>query len=117
MAATNMGRRTGAREFPTDAEVEELARGVIENFPPGAAQVLAGYGIDPRNGIRFHPVATRCRAARERRGLTIKSAARELRIPQYRLRDVENGRTNRVEPDVLARYLALLDLGRWFVRW
>jgi len=83
-----MGKRTGAREFPTDAEVEELARRVIENFPPGAAQVLAGYGIDPRDGIRFHPVATRCREARERRGLTIKSAAHELRIPQYRLRDV-----------------------------
>jgi len=117
MEATRMGKRTGGREFPTDAEVEELARRVIENFPPGAAQVLAGYGIDPRDGIRFHPVATRCREARERRGLTIKSAARELRIPQYRLRDVENSRTNRIEPEVLARYLALLDLGRWFARW
>src|SRR5439155_194057 len=117
MEATHMGKRTGAREFPTDAEVEELARRVIENFPPGAAQVLAGYGIDPRDGIRFHPVATRCREARERRGLTIKSAAHELRIPQYRLRDVENGQTNRIEPEVLARYLALLDLGRWFARW
>src|SRR5438876_6803795 len=117
MEATHMGKRTGAREFPTDAEVEELARRVIENFPPGAAQVLTGYGIDPRDGIRFHPVATRCREARERRGLTIKSAAHELRIPQYRLRDVENGQTNRIEPEVLARYLALLDLGRWFARW
>jgi len=38
------GEVTGAREFLTDVEVEELAPRVIENFPPGAAQVLAGYG-------------------------------------------------------------------------
>src|SRR5438093_12885547 len=47
--------------IPTDAEVEELARRVIENFPPGAAQVLAGYGIDPPDGTPAHPVANRCR--------------------------------------------------------
>jgi len=112
-----MGKRTGPREFPTDAEVEEVARLMIENFPPGAAQMLAGYGIDPRDGIRFHAVATRCREMRERRGLTIKAAAHELRVPQYRLRAIEDGRTHQIEPDVLARYLALLNLGRWFARW
>ena len=45
---------------------------------------------------------------RERRGLTIKSAARELGVPQCYLRDVERGQTNRVEPGVLARCLAPL---------
>jgi len=105
------------REFPTDAEVEEFARRVVEAFSPGLAEMLSSHGIDPRDGIRFQPVASRCREARERRGLTIKDAAREARLPQYRLKDIENAQTSRIEPRALARYLALLQLDRWFSRW
>src|SRR5436305_14793274 len=93
-----MRRRTRMREFPTDAEVEEFARRVVEAFSPGLAEMLSSHGIDPRDGIRFQPVASRCREARERRGLTVKDAAREARPPQYRHKDIRNGPATPLPP-------------------
>jgi Plasmid pRiA4b ORF-3-like protein/Helix-turn-helix domain len=104
-------------ELLTDAQVEEIVRQMQLLFPPGVGEMLAQYGIDPRDGIRFHAVAARCRAARERHGHTVKAAAQALKVPQYRLKDIEESRPKHVDAQVLTRYVALLGLERWFARW
>lgn len=61
--------------------------------------------------------AARFEEARVARGQSIKGVAEELRVPQYRIRAVEQGRANEIVPDVLAKYSAFLGLDRWCQRW
>ena len=67
--------------------------------------------------LRFLPVAKRCAAARERRGETIAEVAKELKVPQYRLKDIESGQLTAVDSAVLEQYISFLGLRRWFSRW
>ena len=112
-----MSRAKPWPELLSDAQVEKVTAGMLALLPPGVAAMLAQSGIDPRDGIRFHAVAARCRAARERRGHSIKMAAAALKVPQYRLKDIESASTTSIDPQVLTRYVAFLGLERWFERW
>jgi Helix-turn-helix domain len=67
--------------------------------------------------VRLFSLAKRCSAARDRRGLTIADAAKELKVPQYRLKAIESCRAADVEPNVLEQYIRFLGLNRWFSRW
>jgi len=67
--------------------------------------------------LRFQAVADRCQDSREGRGEGLKAAAAALRVPQYRLKDIEEGHVNHILRGVLVRYIAYLGLERWFGRW
>ncbi len=104
-------------EFLTDAQVEEVARRMLAELGPNVAETYAELGIDAHDIVRLIPLGRRCRDARAHAGLTIRPAAAQLKVPQYRLRDVEAGRADRVEPTALVRYVAMLRLEAWFGRW
>jgi ribosome-binding protein aMBF1 (putative translation factor) len=67
--------------------------------------------------VRLFSLAKRCSAARERRGLTIADVAKELKLPQYRLKAIESCRVAEVQPHVVEQYIRFLGLNRWFSRW
>jgi hypothetical protein len=95
------------------------------SLPTGIHQVLGesvtvaveAYGLDVEAILRFMPVAERCRIARARKDLPLKDAARALRVPQYRLKDIEENRVGAVDRAVLDLYIELLDMKQWFSRW
>ena len=78
---------------------------------------VEAYGLDVESILRFMPVAERCRIARARKDLSLKDAARALRVPQYRLKDIEENRVGAVDQAVLVLYIELLDIKQWFSRW
>jgi len=41
----------------------------------------------------------------------------QLKVPQYRIKDIEFGTVDCIDPKVLPRYVSLLGLGRWVQRW
>ena len=43
--------------------------------------------------------------------------ARQLKVPQYRLRDIEAGNVSSIVPDVLIAYIKHMQLTTWFGRW
>jgi Helix-turn-helix domain len=67
--------------------------------------------------IRLFSLAKRCSSARERKGLTIADVAKELKVPQYRLKAIESCRAAELEPNVLERYIRFLGLNRWYSQW
>ncbi len=79
--------------------------------------LVEGYGIGIEDDIRFISVAARLQERREARGMTLKEAAAALRVPQYRLRDIESGSVKRLAPNILVAYVNYLDLKQWFGRW
>lgn len=44
-------------------------------------------------------------------------AAKNLKVAQCRIKDIEAGAATRIDPEVLGRYVKMLGLGRWVRRW
>ncbi|MFH1219900.1 MAG: hypothetical protein V1694_05555 [Candidatus Eisenbacteria bacterium] len=51
------------------------------------------------------------------KALHIKEAAARLKVPQYRLRDVEKAWPDRMIPEIFKRYIELLGLRDWVAEW
>ena len=69
-----------------------------------------------KDTIRFRPVEVACKEAREKMGLTVKQAAEQMKVPQYRLQAVEENRSE-IRVDILERYIEFLGLREWFSTW
>ena len=61
------------------------------------------------NGNEETNVATHVRERRAKSGMDLKAAAKALRVPQYRLRDIEEREVD-IDASVLYRYVDLLGL-------
>jgi cytoskeletal protein RodZ len=79
--------------------------------------LLQQYGISPEDHFRFHPLAVRLEGARIERGLSLKAVAAALKVPKYRLTEIEASRTKSIDPEVLIRYVDYLGMKNWFGRW
>ncbi|MBU1087178.1 MAG: helix-turn-helix domain-containing protein [Candidatus Omnitrophica bacterium] len=75
------------------------------------------HGSSAKDMIRFMPVSKTCQDARKKRGLTIKQIAASIKVPQYRLKDIEENSFNRIIRNILERYVEFLDLKEWFNEW
>ena len=93
----------------SQATLDFLRRNVGSHLPISLPQV--------EQTVRLFSLAKRCSAARERRCLTITDVAKELKVPQYRLKAIESCRAAELEPNVLDQYIRFLGLNRWFSRW
>jgi hypothetical protein len=98
-------------------ELAILANGIHQVLGESVTLAVEAYGLDVEAILRFMPVAERCRIARARKDLSLKDAAGALRVPQYRLKDIEENRVGAVDQAVLVLYIELLDIKQWFSRW
>jgi hypothetical protein len=101
----------------TDQEVRALSKGLKALLGDFYTALDTASDIRLEDWLRFQAVADRCQDSRELRGVGLKAAAAALRVPQYRLKEIEGGSVNNILPDVLVRYIAYLGLTRWFGRW
>jgi hypothetical protein len=113
----NMVRKLTTTSILNNDELAILTNGIHEVVGESVTLAVEAYGLDVEAILRFMPVAERCRIARARKDLSLKDAARALRVPQYRLKDIEENRVGAVDQAVLVRYIELLDIKQWFSRW
>ena len=98
-------------------ELALLANGIRQVVGENVTLAAEAYGFDLEAILRFMPVAEKCRIARARKNMSLKDAARALRVPQYRLKDIEGGRVRVVDQAVLILYIEFLEIKQWFSRW
>jgi hypothetical protein len=67
--------------------------------------------------VRWLSLRTRCEREREKRGLSLKDASMQLKIPQYRIRAIEYGKLGTFEPEMARKYFRFLGIERWVARW
>ena len=101
----------------TDDEVRFLAKRLRQMMGEPIDGLIRQYGISVEDYFRFSPVSVRLTGARTSRGLTLKTVAGALKVPQYRLADIERGGTTNLQPELLVRYVKYLGLNTWFGRW
>ena len=104
-------------EILSESEVRVLSREVRRVLSPILGEVSSYYGGEIEDSVRFGAVATRVRDAREARGLDLKAAAKTLRVPQSRLRDIEKCRMKSIRPTDLHAYIEFLEVNKWFAGW
>jgi cytoskeletal protein RodZ len=62
-------------------------------------------------------LTAKCRETREKRGLSIKDVAAQLRVPQYRIKAIEGHPSREFKPQYLRSYVEFLGSRRWVRRW
>lgn len=101
----------------TDDEVSAIVVAAEAAAGPEVVATADKLGIDRDANVRLFALRLRCANRREKLGLSLKQAAARLRVPQYRLRAIENGTLREVDVEILRSYVQLLGAGRWFRRW
>lgn len=101
----------------TDEQVKEVARlmsAVFRREFPVAAGCASASSEDI---VRLSSLRARCARARQERGFDVKAVARLLKVPQYRVRAVEDGSRSEMKPEAVRLYVEFLGLQRWARRW
>jgi len=100
-----------------DAKMAGYITDKIVEVMPNLKDVLDKYDIRPKDMIRFQVVSGMCRSQREKKGLNFKHISLDLKIPQYRLKDVESSSVKNIIADILEKYIDYLGLRKWFNSW
>lgn len=112
------GKKIKVGQILSDADIRYLAERtqklLHESFP---SVFEKSHSEAMEDSIRFMSVTQKCAARRLSKGITIKEAAKAIRVPQYRLKDIEQGSLRDVQVPVLLPYLDFLGLKRWFGQW
>jgi hypothetical protein len=67
--------------------------------------------------VMFREVGQRCIEERTKQGLTLKSVAARLKVPQYRLKAIEENSLRNIQLPTLRLYLEFLGLRDWYLNW
>jgi len=108
-------RRLTPTTILTPSEVSQVVAEVHARF--GEWFAAAGHAPAVEDTVRLGSLRAQCKAKREERGLSIKEAAGLLRVPQYRVKAIEDGACREVLGPILQAYIEELGLDAWYERW
>jgi hypothetical protein len=101
----------------TDKEVEILSEFLRENLDTSFSRKAKEYGINFEDMIRFHPLSQKIQEKRILLDLSIKDVSKQLKIPQYKLKYIENSSVKNIDIKILQDYVKLLKLDNWYKEW
>jgi transcriptional regulator with XRE-family HTH domain len=99
-----------------DDEIAILMREALEMMPE-LSLLAESTGTFFEDGFRWSSLGARCKQARAERGISIKDAAARLKIPQYRVAAVEEGRLRELVSDLAWKYFDFLGVDPWVKKW
>jgi hypothetical protein len=115
-AAARLAAKLKGQRILNADEVEFLSGATLQFLRRNlAGNMFSQTAIE--ESVRFDVLAKRCSTRREAKGLSVPQLSRLLKVPQYRLKAVDQGRLHDVDPTVLRKYVDHLGLGSWFRRW
>ncbi len=96
------------------AKIAELIGDVLG---PDLAGKIKERGIDGEETVRYMPLNTEIKQARKQKGLFIKDVSKTLKIPQYRLKAIEEGSFSQIEPNFFHSYTKFLGIEPYVKSW
>ena len=114
-----LGQDMAYRQFPhlNRQQAEFVVKRINEVLGPDIAAMISASGLNPNHMIRFLALASLCRNRRQEMGLSLKEASPRSKIPQYRLRAIEDGLLQEITRVPLDTYIQFLGLADPFARW
>lgn len=106
-------------KFPNlnSEQADNLVELVKEMFGEQASKILEGSGLNVNNMVRFMYISRLCQKKREEKGLSLKTISSKLKIPQYKLKYIEESGIGNVNADILGKYIKYLELEKEFHEW
>jgi len=101
----------------TDEQVKMVVDKIRSALGPGISELADAFDLDLESTVRFMPVARRCKNRREEMGLSVKDVSTKLRIPQYRIKDIEAGSVRNISLQYILPYIDFLKIREWFDTW
>ena len=101
----------------TDEEVAFITQEMSLALGPETLEVVESLGLVMSDTVRWGSLRARCEEEREKRRLTLKDISLVLKIPQYRLRAIEQGTLREIKPELAHRYFHYLAIESWVKRW
>jgi len=103
--------------IPSDDEIKLLVSELAGFLPENLQASLKKSGIHPEETLRLLSLSKKFNAEREKRKLSLKEIAQALKVPQYRIKDIEAGRVKTIDPAVLAKCSHYLGIEVWCKTW
>jgi hypothetical protein len=101
----------------TDEEVALIEQELCLALGPDTLELVESLGLVVGDTVRWGSLRARCEEERETRGLTLKDISSDLKIPQYRLRAIEQGTLRELKTQFAHRYFHYLGIESWVKRW
>ncbi len=108
---------TFCRRILTDSEITAIAQHMRKVMGPALAVISAEHSLSIEDTLRFQSLAFRLAEARSAKGLLLQEAAASLKVPKYRLDDIENASVRNIRSEIAIQYIEFLGLKTWFGRW
>jgi hypothetical protein len=67
--------------------------------------------------MRYLSLGAKLREGRERMKITVKEVAKQLKVPQYKIKALEKGPFREFDSSVFREYISFLGVQRWFNKW
>ena len=112
--ATKLHKRTS---ILTDDEVALVTQEISRALGPESSEIIKSCGLVMSDTVRWGSLRARCEEEREKRGLSLKDISSDLKIPQYRLRAIEQGTLREMKAELAHRYFRYLGIESWVKRW
>lgn len=108
-----------SNKFPNinSEQADNLVELVKEMFGTELSNMMGSSGININHLIRFLYISTLCREKRQEKGLSFKDVSAQLKVPQYRLKEIEENSIRNILPDVFDKYIDYLGLQNEFYEW
>ena len=106
-------------KFPSlnSKQADNLVELVKETFGTQTSRMLENSGLNMNHMVRFMYLSRLCQKTREEKGLSFKNISAKLKIPQYKLKYIEENGTGSINTDILEKYIKFLGLEKEFNKW
>jgi hypothetical protein len=94
-----------------------IVKRLREVLGPEVTAIMDKSGINPDHMVRFQYISSLCINARKQKQISLKQISEKLKIPQYRLKDIESINIKTIIPNLLEKYIEFLGLTDAFCDW
>lgn len=98
-------------------EVQRLLGLMLGALPYTVKEMLVLKDINPEDSIRIRSLSKSFQKARETAKEMLKDTSSKTKIPQYRIRAIEEGKLAEIKPEFLKQLSRYFGLDEWCSRW
>ena len=110
-------RKIKATTILAPEQIAAVKEGIERLLGSTVVSAFRDYRLDTEGTLRFMSVGAKLRGLRDMKGLELKEIAAHLRVPQYRLREIESSSIRNISGELVSEYAAFLGAERWLKRW
>ena len=114
-----MSKKNKKINFPSfnHEQADNIVAYMKDMFGKEVTDVMDQSNLNMNHLVRFLYLSKLCQNTREEKGLSLKDISNQLKIPQYKLKAIENNEFSSFTKEILEEYIIFLGLKKQFDEW